>query len=132
MAGISMGNWDKVKISKKAEFWSSIVEKMTIKQSDSIDRNVTKDVYHLLRAPSTLHGDTGLVAKRIGSLHSLEAFDPMKDGVVFGDRDVKVHIGKANAFYMKGRQFGPYDNIDAEVPLYAAVYMVLKRVATLA
>ncbi len=131
IAGISSGNWDKVKISKKAEFWGGIVEKMTVKQSDSIDRNVTKDVYHLLRAPSTLHGDTGLVAKKIGSLHSLDAFDPMKDGVAFGARDVKVHAGKVNAFYMKDRQFGPYDSLDVEVPLYAAMYMMLKRVATL-
>ena len=55
----------------------------------------------------------------------------MKDGVAFGARDVKVHAGKVNAFYMKDRQFGPYDSLDVEVPLYAAMYMMLKRVATL-
>ncbi len=132
ITGINNGNWDMVRISKKAEFWRGIVEKMTIKQSDSIDRNVTKDVYHLLRAPNTLHGDTGLVAKRLGSLHSLQVFEPMKDGIVFGDRHVRVHAGKVSAFYMKGEQFGPYNDQDAEMPLYAALYLMLKRVATLA
>jgi DNA primase small subunit len=129
--GISVGNWDKVSIPKKAEFWKAIIGNMSIKQSDSIDSNVTKDMHHLIRMPNTLHGDTALAAKRIASLAELKRFEPMEDAIAFREGTVTVSAGKVQKFVMGGAQFGPYKNERVEVPTYAALYMLLKRVATL-
>ncbi|MGC8571870.1 MAG: DNA primase catalytic subunit PriS [Candidatus Micrarchaeia archaeon] len=129
--GISVGNWDKIKIPKKSEFWKRVIKNLSIKQSDSIDRNVTNDIHHLIRVPNTIHGDSGLIAKEISSIKELEKFDPMKDAIAFKDGSLKIHIIKANKFYMNNIEFGPYENIDVELPTYAASYLILKRVASL-
>ncbi|MCW6159885.1 MAG: DNA primase catalytic subunit PriS [Candidatus Micrarchaeales archaeon] len=129
--GISTGNWDTVKIPKKEEFWKDVIKTMAIKQSDSIDRNVTNDTGHLIRLPDSLHGDTGLLGNTIPSLGALQKFDPMKDSVVFKGKALKVRIEKAPKFSINGEDYGPYEKATAELPLYAAVYLILKRAAQL-
>lgn len=129
--GISLGNWDKVRIPKKEEFWSGVIKNMSIKQSDSIDRNVTNETGHLIRLPNTIHGDTGLIGKKISSLRELDAFDPMKDAVVFKGKTIGIHVPKSLKFTMNGEEYGPYENMDVDLPVYAALYLLMKRVATL-
>ncbi len=130
--GITTGNWDKVKIPKKAEFWNNVIKNLTIKQGDSIDKNVTNDTSHILRMPNTLHGDTGLIARKISSISRLEKFDPMKDAVAFSSKPVKIHAINSPELSMKGKTYGPYKNEDVEIEMYAAIYLMLKRVAVLA
>ncbi len=130
-AGINSGNWDMVNIPNKMEFWKGIIQNMAIKQSDSIDRNVTNDTGHLIRLPNTIHGDTGLVGKKIGSLNELMHFDPMVEAVVFKKGTLKIHVNKAYKFSIGGESFGPYENQDVELPQYAAVYLLLKRTSVL-
>lgn len=129
--GISTGNWDTIKIPKKEEFWKDVIKTMAIKQSDNIDRNVTNDTGHLIRLPDSLHGDTGLVGKSLQSLGALQRFDAMKDSVVFRGDPLKVRIEKAQKFSINGEEYGPFERKIAELPLYAAVYLILKRVAQL-
>lgn len=129
--GISLGVWDKVKIPKKAEFWTGVVRRMAIQQSDSIDRNVTNDTGHLLRLPNTIHGDTGLLGRSIGSVKQLQSFDPMKDAVVLSGNPLRIHVEKAPQFSIGGESFGPYDNKSVELPLHAALYLLLKKSARL-
>ncbi|MEM3820697.1 MAG: DNA primase catalytic subunit PriS [Candidatus Micrarchaeaceae archaeon] len=124
--GIKNGNWDMVYIRNKAEFWSNIINREKIAISDAIDRNVTTDTSHLIRLPNSIHGGTGLIAKRIASIHDLERFEPMKDAIAFREGSLKVRISKADAFTMNGETFGPYDNAEAVLPEYAAVYLYLK------
>ncbi len=131
MLGISSGNWDMIKIPKKEEFWKRVVRNMAIKQSDSIDRNVTNDTQHMLRLPNSLHGDTGLSGKRLGSVSELDRFDPMEDAVAFRNGTLEVMVQKAQKFTMLGTEFGPYDNRKEELPLSVALYLLLKRVAVL-
>ncbi|MCL5007985.1 MAG: hypothetical protein M1562_01915 [Candidatus Marsarchaeota archaeon] len=129
--GITNGNWDKVSIPKKEEFWTGVVNTMTIKQSDSIDGNVTSSVYHLLRMPNTLHGDTALLSRPISSIHRLGEFEPMRHAVVFkkGEEEVEL-IRDAPTLYMNGMTFGPYKSGAKQViPTYAALYLILKRYA---
>ncbi len=128
--GITVGNWDKVKIPKKAEFWKTVIKNMAIKQSDSIDKNVTNDTQHMLRLPNTIHGDTGLLGRKL-SLGELGGFNPMKDAIIFRGKNVMVHVSKCPAFEMNGESYGPYDNSDVELPIYAALYLLLKRTAVL-
>ncbi len=129
--GISMGNWDTVKIPKKEEFWRDVIKTMAIKQSDSIDRNVTNDTGHLIRLPDSLHGDTGLLGNTLPSLNALQKFDPMKESIVFKGKTLKVKIEKAPKFSMNGEEYGPYEKAAVELPIYAAIYLILKRAAQL-
>ena len=127
--GITMGNWDKVDIPKKAEFWSSVISSMVIKQSDSIDRNVTNDPYHLIRLQNSIHGSTGLIAKKF-ALAEIDRFDPMKDAIAFGKEPIRVNAS-APRFHMGGEEFGPFDNSTVELPAYAAAYLIMKEKGTM-
>ncbi len=129
--GITTGNWDKVRIPHKAEFWSNALKGIAIGQSSSIDRNVTSNMYHLIRLPNSIHGDTGLVARKLGSVAALDGFDPMKEAIAFRKGSVRISAQKVPAFTMNGEQFGPYDNAKPELPVYAAAYLMLKRLASL-
>ena len=102
--GIGNGNWDTVNIPKKAEFWAKMLSSIAIKQSDSIDKNVSTDVHKLLRLPGTIHGDTGLIAKRLSSVSDLSNFDPMSDAVAFKGGSRKVRVDSAPQFEIAGRE----------------------------
>ena len=131
--GITTGNWDKINIPRKAEFWGNVLRGIAVRQSDAIDKNVSTDIYHLIRLPGTIHGDTGLIAKRVKSIKSLDSFDPMRDAIAFDDETVKIKaILDIPKFFMSGRIFGPYGKTETMLPRYAAVYLILKRLATLA
>ncbi len=130
--GIGNGNWDTVNIPKKAEFWAKMLSSIAIRQSDSIDKNVSTDVHKLLRLPGTIHGDTGLVAKRLGSVSELSAFDPASEAVAFKGGTQKVMVESAPAFELGGRSYGPFSREAAELETAAAAYLILKRSAILA
>jgi DNA primase small subunit len=129
--GITTGNWDKINIPHKAEFWGNVLKSIAIKQSDAIDKNVTTDRYHIIRLPGTIHGDTGLIAKNVKSLKELDKFEPMNESVAFDNKNIKIKTLKVPKFMMNFKEFGPYDNNNIEIPTYAAVYLILKRFATL-
>ncbi|MGC8586494.1 MAG: DNA primase catalytic subunit PriS [Candidatus Micrarchaeia archaeon] len=131
ITGITSGNWDTIKIPKKDEFWKNVLKGIAVKQSDSIDKNVTIDMHHIIRLPDTIHGDTGLIAKKVGSINDLENFDPMKSAIAFKEGMLKVKTAKVPKFHMNNQEFGPYESNTVELPTYAAMYLLLKRVATL-
>ncbi|MGI0141194.1 MAG: DNA primase catalytic subunit PriS [Candidatus Micrarchaeales archaeon] len=129
--GIRNGNWDMVYIKKKDEFWKSVIEKQAINQGDKIDKNVTADPTHLLRLPNTIHGDTGLIAKKVGTKSSLGKFEPMKEAVAFKKGEAKVHITNSPQLAINGETYGPYADEDVIVPIYAAIYLHLKGVGVI-
>lgn len=130
--GISNGNWDKMAIPKKDEFWKAVALKISQSLGCAIDKNVTKDIHHLIRMPETLHGDTGLVGKIIGSISELEKFDPMRSAVVFNKGEIFVEAEFPYKLTIMGNEYGPYSKKRVELPSYAAVYLILKRFAKLA
>lgn len=125
--GITTGNWDMINIPKKGEFWSNVLKGISIEQSESIDKNVTGDISKVLRLPDSIHGDTGLIAKRVPSLKALKSYDPMTDAIAFKEGRLKVHMDKVPKFRMNGEDLGPFENVDRELPTYAAVYLILKK-----
>jgi DNA primase small subunit len=129
--GIGNGNWDTVNIPKKAEFWAKMLASIAIRQSDSIDKNVSTDIHKLLRLPGTIHGDTGLIARRLKSAADLAAFDPMSDAVAFKGGTRKIRIDSAPKFTIDGKSYGPFSKTDVELETAAAVYLILKRSAIL-
>ena len=124
--GIGNGNWDMVYIKNKAEFWKDMIGRQAISQSDKIDKNVTTDPSHLIRLQNTLHGSTGLVARKIKDVSELADFDPMLKCVAFKKGELKMKVGKVPKFEILGEQVGPFDDEQATLPVYAGLYIFLK------
>jgi len=106
----------------------SITDKMKVSFTGDTDESVTADTSKLIRLPGTLHGGTGLIAKRV---NDFEKFDPLKDALAFGDEEIKVKIDdeikSKIKFEMNGQCLdagGKY----ATVPMYAGIYLMLKGV----
>jgi len=94
--------------------------------SSRIDESVTTDIHRIFRMPGTLHGNSGLLKMRV---HDLEGFRPDYDPVALGDEEVALSVQGSPAFSLKGRTFGPYSSEEAEIPTYAAVYLMTKGLA---
>ena len=137
--GVGRGNWDTVRMTgpEKEHLVEKLIGSAAIqiegmgKVGDEVDVGVTFDVSKLIRLPNSLHGETGLAAKKVASVDSLASFEPMNDAVVFSDAPVRVKIGEAPVFRMKNRTFGPYKNQEVELPEFAAAYLICKREAKL-
>ena len=94
-----------------------------------IDESVTTDIHRIFRMPGTLHGNSGLLKMRV---HDLQGFRPDYDPVVLGSDEVNVFLQGSPAFSLKGKTFGPYSSEEAEVPTYAAAYLMTKGLARVA
>ena len=126
--GINNGNWDMVYIKNKEAFWSDVIKKQAVLQSDKIDKNVTNDPSHMVRLPNTIHGETGLISKSL-SISELKRFDPMKDAIAFKDGSIDVIANTTQQLIINGESFGPYDNQKLTLPIYAGIYLFLKNMA---
>ncbi|MEM4389659.1 MAG: DNA primase catalytic subunit PriS [Candidatus Micrarchaeia archaeon] len=129
-AGIERGNWDVINIKERKDFWAAVAAKLSVRLADRIDQNVTADCTKLIRLPDSLHGETGLLAKR---LKNLDAFDPLRHAVAFdGKGAVRVRVTRAPAFRFGEESFGPFENQELELPEGAAIYLLCKKAAVLA
>ena len=126
--GINNGNWDMVYIKNKGDFWKDILKTQSIYQSDKIDQNVTNDPSHMVRLANTIHGETGLISKKI-SISDLTTFDPMSDTLAFNTGEMDIIVNTNQKLIMNKQTFGPYDNEKVEVPSYVAIYLFLKNKA---
>lgn len=123
---------------KSKDFWKTILDTVSKQERVPIDRQTSIDLNKIIRVPSTLHGDTGFVAKVL-SVDELKNFNPYTDSVVFdnkfskefGVERVSVLIEKAPKFSLLGESFGPFENSIEELPLFAAVYLIGKGAAVL-
>ncbi len=116
---------------KRSDLWKNILDYVVSKQMSPIDRQTSVDLHKIVRVPSTLHGQTGFIAKTL-SVEELKEFDPFRDAVVFGSEElVKIHISKTPKFYLKDESFGPYDDVTIQLPLFAAIYLIGKGSAVL-
>jgi DNA primase small subunit len=126
--GIKNGNWDMVYIKNKADFWKTILANQAIAQSDRIDRNVTKDPSHLIRLPESIHGETGLIAKKVG-IAALSKFDPMNDAIAFRNGEMEVIANSQQKLLINNEQYGPFNKEKVKLPVYAGTYLYLKGLA---
>ncbi len=115
---------------KNKQFWLSLLTHLVEKNALAIDRQTSIDISKIIRVPETLHGGSGLLAKDIPLQH-LKEFNPLDSAVVFSDRGVKVFINSSPKFYLKGNWFGPFNQEEAELPLYAAIYLIARKSARL-
>jgi len=114
----------------RKSLFDKITDEMKVPFQGDTDKSVTADTSKLIRLPDTLHGGTGLIAKRV-VYKDFEGFDPLRDAIAFEDEEIKIKIdenyeGKIK-FEMNEREFevkGKY----ATLPMYAGVYLMLKGV----
>lgn len=96
-------------------------------ESGETDEPVTTDVKRLIRYPLSLHGGTGLRVTPL-TISGLDAFDPLRDAVVFGGCPVEVCLVAPYSIEMGGESFDLEEG-PAVVPLYAAVFLAARKVA---
>jgi DNA primase small subunit len=110
---------------KSKGFWNAVLEDVVKTQMIPIDRQTSIDMHKIIRVPQTLHGTTGFLAKTL-SVDELKTFDPHKEAIVFGDEMVRLFIKKAPQFSLKGKSFGPFEEEEVDLPLYAGIYLLGK------
>ncbi len=128
--GVKEGNWDAIHIRNRDEKFQKIFDELKAVSSAEIDANVTFDTSKLLRMPDSLHGSSGMCAKRM-RLNELEKFEPTKEAAIFGEKPTRVKtVEKIPALSFLNSTFGPFEaNAQAELPESLAVYLICKRSA---
>jgi len=117
--------------SKSVVFWKNVLEFVSSDLGLSVDRQTSMDQYKIIRVPETLHGSTGLLAKKI-IFNSLSSFNALEESVVFGNDPVKLFVSRAPKIRIGGESFGPFENQETELPEFAAVFLLCHGAATLA
>jgi len=112
------------------ESWKKIVQKAIENQSVKIDTVVTTDIHRLIRLTNTLHGKTGL-KKIFLPLSDIERFDPLKEAISFKEGTIKLVVSEAPEFRLADERYGPYKNVEAELPTAAALFLLCKGAAQL-
>jgi DNA primase small subunit len=118
---------------RHADAFISIVDvKVKGRMKGETDEPVTSDIKRLIRLPSSLHGKTGFEVVHM-SREKLDTFDPFTDAVskAFGTSAVRVTASKPVSVRLRGEEFSLREG-ENEVPEFAAVYLVCRRLATVA
>lgn len=110
---------------KSEKFWKNAVEFVREKESFPVDRQTSIDIRKIVRLPDSLHGSTGLKASVVPT-GSLKSFDALKDSIVFSDKPVRVKTGVIFPFSLNKKTFGPFENEEAELPMYSGIYLVAR------
>lgn len=98
--------------------------------SGDVDEPVTKDTKRLIRLPGSIHGKTGFKVMPVAP-RKLKEFDPLTDAVVFGKNPVKVQFEKDCSFRLKNDNYEFHEGQVIELPIYAGVFAVARRLAKL-
>jgi len=127
LKALEAGSWEGVS-DLSPKLLQKIVDEKAVALTGDTDKMVTIDTARLIRLPDTIHGGSGLLAKRVGNI---EEFDPLVDAVVFGKDEVKITSTKdIPKFDLMNEKCGPYKLDESmSLPEYAAVYLMLKDAA---
>ncbi|MCX6767820.1 MAG: DNA primase catalytic subunit PriS [Candidatus Micrarchaeota archaeon] len=119
------GNWDAVAGLDK--LWKKAVADAVAAEKVVVDRSVTIDQARLIRLPDSIHGDTGLVAKKC----DLKRFNPLTDAVAFPEGLARVRAEEDLFVPILGKAIEVRANVPTDVPLAAAVLLLCKKKAVL-
>lgn len=101
------------------------LDRMTKEMGVRIDPQVTTDVHRVFRMPGTLNSKSGLAK---AGVESLESFDPFADACLLGENRVMVRMKAPVKLKLKRESFNIAKET-AELPAYAAVYLICKGLA---
>jgi len=119
------GNWDAV--AGLDRLWKKIVPQAVERKRVVVDRSVTIDQARLIRLPDSLHGDTGLVAKKC----DLKKFNPLEDAVAFKSGLARVRTEEDLVVPLMDKVFELKAHVPADVPTAVAVLLVCRKKAVL-
>jgi len=122
----SRGPWRTKSVG--SESWKKIVQKAIENQSVKIDTVVTTDIHRLIRLTNTLHGKTGL-KKTYVPVSDIERFDPLKDAIAFKEDKISLVVFEIPEFRLGDERYGPYKNMEVELPTAAALFLLCKGAA---
>jgi DNA primase small subunit len=101
------------------------LDKLAKDMGVKIDPQVTTDVHRVFRMPGTLNSKSGLSKAKSSDLYS---FDPFVDACLLGDGNVSVRVKTPVKLKLKRNSFN-ISKESAEIPAYAAVYLMCKGLA---
>jgi len=116
---------------KSPEFWKAVLEKSAEGHKLKIDRQTSIDIAKIVRVPETLHGSTGLLAKKF-AMEELAGFDALKESIVFSTNPVRVFVERTPRFCVGGEWFEAMEQKEIELPEFAAVFLLARNSARLA
>ena len=93
-----------------------------------IDPNVTMDIHRIFRLPGSLNSKSGLAKIYC---KDITQFEPYLEASFLPDDTVEITANCPISFILKNKKFGPYLDERVNVPIYAAVYMICKKLATI-
>lgn len=104
-------------------------EDVAYRLSGEVDEPVTADIKRLIRLPGSLHGKTGLKVMPI-TRDELNGFDPLLDALPesYTSGPITVNVKRKTDIKINGERFD-LDIGVTEVPEYAAVFLVGRRIA---
>jgi len=127
VAGIRAGNWNCHPFKTVDELLARLAPTASTLGLGSVntDAGVTQDLSKLIRVPDSIHGDTGLIAKRVPDL---ERFEPLRDAVIRSGGSLGVRfIEDVPQLVFMGESLGPFKKgEEKELPEPAALFYVLK------
>ncbi len=121
---IEKGNYDKFRGYLKDKRMKEKIKKYAVNLTADTDRQVTQDISRLIRLENTLHGGTGLRAKKIDNAENFTVEENFKDFVAFNETDVEISLNDDLKFWLLN-DFELKKGIN-KIPEYVAVYLMLK------
>ena len=126
---IKEGNIDQSKTIRKF-FLNSALRKTAVSiVAGETDEPVTCDIKRLIRLPSSLHGKTGFVVKKI-SLDDLKIFNPLIDAVILKEDPIRIELNKSFKIKMKGEYFNLKKG-EEYLPTYLAFFLIGNKIANI-
>jgi DNA primase small subunit len=126
ISGIKEGNWSRT--SLRAKDLLSRLEKQAQKLplvSVNTDAGVTQDLSKLIRVPNSIHGETGLIAKKVDDI---DKFDPLMHAMIPSVDVMKIRFTEnVPELRIHGEIVGPFvENEEKEMLKSVALFYVLK------
>ena len=107
-------------------FFQKILDEAAENIGVKIDPNVTMDIHRIFRLPGSINSKSGLTKIQC---NDLAKFDPYVEASFLSDDTVEVLANCPIEFKLKNKKFGPYINEKVTIPIFAAVYMICKKLA---
>ncbi len=98
--------------------------------SVKIDERVTYDLSKLIRVPESIHGSTGLIAKKL-SIEKLHAFRPYDDALVPVKGDLRVAAKEDFLLEANNSTYKFEKTKEYEIPLKVAFFLICKGLCEL-
>ncbi|MEA1866297.1 MAG: DNA primase catalytic subunit PriS [Euryarchaeota archaeon] len=105
-------------------FWNELKLQAVSEIGASVDEPVTGDIKRLIRLPTSLHGGSSMRVVPL-TLETIKVFDPLKDAVVFSDKEISVAAEMPAACDLRGNHFEIAEGVNM-VPEYAGVYLMCR------